>query len=118
LPVRNADRLAVIASQETSNRTLRGMSFSDLQAYRAATGDVFEDIAGYSVGFLGLAPERGRPERVLVTWIAGNYFPLLDIRPALGRVIRADEGGHGRTDAVVVLGYRIHIDEPRCTTWR
>ena len=37
LPVRNADRLAVIASQDTSSRTLRGVSFADLQDYRAAT---------------------------------------------------------------------------------
>jgi predicted permease len=105
LPVRDGDRLVVIASQDTSNSTLRGMSFSDVHDYRAATRDVFEDIAGYSVGFLGLAPHGGRPERVLVTWVTGNYFPLLDIRPALGRVIRADEGGRGRADAVVVLGY-------------
>jgi predicted permease len=105
LPVRDAGRLAVIASQNTSNRSLRGVSFPDLQDYRAATGDAFEDIAGYSVGFLGLAHDGGRPERVLVTWVTGNYFPLLDIRPALGRLIRADEGGRGRADAVVVLGY-------------
>jgi predicted permease len=105
LPVRDAGRLAVIASQNTSNRSLRGVSFPDLQDYRAATADAFEDIAGYSVGFLGLAHDGGRPERVLVTWVTGNYFPLLDIRPALGRLIRADEGGRGRTDAVVVLGY-------------
>ncbi len=105
LPVRNSDRLAVIASQNTSNRTLRGMSFPDVQDYRAAARDLFEDIAGYSVGFLGLARQGGRPERVLVTWITGNYFPLLDVPPVLGRVVRPDEGGPGRTDAVVVLGY-------------
>jgi len=105
LPIRDGDRLVVIASQNTSNRTLRGMSFSDVQDYRAATRDVFEDIAGYRVGFLGLAPQGGRPERVLVTWITGNYFPLLDVRPVLGRVIQPDEGGRGRADAVVVLGY-------------
>jgi predicted permease len=81
------------------------MSFSDLEDYRAATGDAFEDIAGYSVGFLGLARAGGRPERVLVTWITGNYFPLLDVRPLLGRVIRPDEAGRGRAEAVVVLGY-------------
>ena len=81
------------------------MSFPDVQDYRAAAGDLFEDIAGYSVGFLGLARQGGRPERVLVTWITGNYFPLLDVRPVLGRVVRPDEGGPGRTDAVVVLGY-------------
>jgi putative ABC transport system permease protein len=105
LPVRDSDRLVVIASQDTSNRTLRSISFSDLEDYRAATGDVFDDIAGYSVGFLGLAAQGNRPERVLVTWVTGNYFALLDIHPALGRLIRADEGGRGRADPVVVLGY-------------
>jgi predicted permease len=105
LPVRDGDRLVVIASQHASNPTLRGMSSSDLEDYRAAAQDVFEDIAGYSVGFLGLAPQGGRPERVLVSWITGNYFRLLDVRPILGRVIQPDEGGRGRADAVVVLGY-------------
>ena len=82
LPVRDGDRLVVIASQPASSRTLRGVSFDDLQDYRRGTADVFEDIAGYSVGFLGLAPTGGEPQRVLVTWITGNYFRLLDIHPA------------------------------------
>ena len=105
LPVRDGDRLVVIASQHASSRTLLGVSFADLQDYRPPTVDLFEDIAGYSVGFLGLASIGGEPERVLVTWVTGNYFPLLDIRPVLGRVIGADEGAPGRTDPVVVLGY-------------
>ncbi len=57
LPVRAGDRLVVIASHRTSDsdRALRGVSFADLQDYPSATVDVFEDIAGYSVGFVGLA---------------------------------------------------------------
>ena len=105
LPVRDGDRLVVIASHQASSRTLRGVSFEDLQDYRRGSADVFEDVAGYSVGFLGLAPIGGEPQRVLVTWTTGNYFRLLDIRPALGRVIRVDEGTPGRVDQVVVLGY-------------
>jgi len=105
LPVRDGDRLVVIASQQASSRTLRGVSFEDLQDYRRATADVFEDITGYSVGFLGFAPIGSEPQRVLVTWVTGNYFQLLDIRPTLGRVIRVDEGTPGRIDPVVVLGY-------------
>ncbi len=106
LPVRDSDRLVVIASQNTSTRLLRGISFPDLEDYRTATNDVFEDIAAYSVGFLGLAPRGGRqPERVLVTWVTGNYFRLLDVRPILGRVVRPDEGGRGHADAVAVLGH-------------
>ena len=68
LPVRDGDRLVVIASQQASSRTLRGVSFEDLQDYRRATVDLFEDIAGYSVGFLGLAPigrrARTRPRHL------------------------------------------------------
>ena len=105
LPVRDGARLVVIASQRTSSRTLRGVSFEDLQDYRRATVGLLEDIAGYRVGFLGLAPTGSEPERVLVTWVTGNYFRLLDIRPALGRLIGVDEGTPGRVDPVVVLGY-------------
>src|SRR5229473_2924343 len=104
LPVRDSERLTVLATQRLSTG-LRSVSFPDLQDYRGATGDVFEDIAGYTVGFVGLAPEGGGPERVLVTWVTGNYFPLLDLQPALGRMIRAEEGDPARVDPVVVLGY-------------
>ena len=105
LPVSDADRLVVIATQDRSSQTLGGVSFPDVEDYRAATTDVFEDVAAYSVGFLGLAVEGNRPERVLATWVTGNYFPLLDLRPSVGRLIRSDEASPGRGDAVVVLGH-------------
>jgi len=105
LPVKDGHRLAVIASVRKSTSTLGPMSFPDLQDYRAATRDIFEDIAGYSVGFTGLAPEGGRPDRVLVSWVTGNYFSLLGVQPALGRLIRTEEGLPGGTDPVVVLGH-------------
>jgi hypothetical protein len=56
LPVRDGDRLVVIASQRTPNRTLRGVSFADLQDYRRHRRRP-SDIAGYSVG-LGLVNRR------------------------------------------------------------
>src|SRR5262249_25047094 len=82
LPVRDSSRLVVIASDRSPTFTLGPLSFLDLQDYRAAH-DIFEDIAGYSVGFIGLAPDRGRPERVLVSWVTGNYFSLLGVEPLL-----------------------------------
>lgn len=105
LPVKDGYRLAVIASIRSSTSTLGPVSFPDLQDYRAATHDIFEDIAGYRVGFIGLAREGGRPDRVLVSWVTGNYFSLLGVQPALGRLIRTGEGLPGRTDRVVVLGH-------------
>jgi predicted permease len=107
LPVRDSDRLTVLASQNPSSGTLGGMSFADIRDYRAAMGGVFEDIAGYSAGFLGLGREQEgwKPERVLATSVTDNYFSLLDIRPVLGRLIQPGDGGHRGADAVVVLGY-------------
>ena len=105
LPVRDGDRLVVIASQQASSPRLGAVSFPDLQDYRTAGASVFEDVAAYSVGFVGLASDAARAERVLVSWVTGNYFPLLDLRPAHGRLIRADEGRRGRVDPVVVLGH-------------
>ena len=105
----------MIASQRASSRTLRGVSFENLQDYRRASPDLFEDIAGYSVGFLGLAPIGSAPRRVLVTWVTGNYFSLLEVRPALGRVIRIDEATPGRIDPVVVLGTQPGSDDSGAT---
>src|SRR5260370_242593 len=105
LPVRDSERLTVLATQRLTTGGLRSVSFPDLQDYRGATGDAFEDIAGYTVGFVGLTPEGGRPERGLATWVTGHCFPLLDLQPALGRMIRAEEGDPARVHPVVVLGY-------------
>jgi putative ABC transport system permease protein len=105
LPVRDPDRLVVVASQRSSDGTRRGVSFQDLEDFRESATDVFDDVAGYSVGFAGVRPGDGPARRVLVTWVTGSYFPLLGIRPAAGRLFDRHEGGPGRTDAIAVLGY-------------
>ena len=61
LPVKDGGRLDVIASFRAKTTTLSPVSFPDLQDYRGATHEVFDDIAGYSVGFMGLAHAGGGP---------------------------------------------------------
>ncbi len=56
LPVRDSERLTVLATQRLSTGGLRSVSFLDLQDYRGATGDVFEDIARFTPG-----PKTFRP---------------------------------------------------------
>jgi len=109
LPVGHSSQLAVVAGVVSSSGQMGPVSFLDLQDYRAATRGVFEDIAGYSAGLVGLTTEGERAHRVLVTWVTGNYFSTLGLRPTLGRLIRTGEGLPGRVDTVVDLGY---------STWR
>src|SRR5260370_16250810 len=75
LPVRDSERLTVLATQRLPTGGLRSVSFPDLQDYRGATGDVFEDIPGYTVGFAGLPPEGGPPQSVRATFVPATYFP-------------------------------------------
>lgn len=108
LPVRDGDRLVVPATKGRAGPALGGVSFPDLQDYRAATPDVFEDVAAYSVGFVGLTVDGYRPARVLATWVTGDYFPLLGLEASRGRLIAPVDAHRGPSPPVVVLGY---------TTW-
>ena len=105
LPVKDGATLQVIATYRAKMPALSPVSFPDLQDYRVATRDVFDDIAGYSVGFVGLAHSGGAPARVLVSWVTGNYFSLLGIQPSLGRLLREDEAPPGPSAPVAVLGH-------------
>jgi putative ABC transport system permease protein len=65
----------------------------------------FESLAAYQVsGPLSLT-DGGQAVRVAVTYCTPNYFTLLGVRTALGRVFQEKEDRLGSGDPVVVLGY-------------
>jgi len=109
LPVNNADRLVVLATSREPSSALRGLSYPEIVDYGTASDILEPRIAGYSVGFAGLASAKEGPARVLVTWVTGNYFSLLGVTPAAGRVITEDDVRPGHVSPVAVLGYE---------TWR
>ncbi|MBI3405520.1 MAG: ABC transporter permease [Acidobacteria bacterium] len=102
LPVRNPERLTVVAIEHEGNQRPHQVSYLDFQDYRAQN-DVFEDMAAFSFGFVGLS-EQGRADRLTVSFVTGNFFPMFGLQPALGRLIRADEGQKLGADPVIVLG--------------
>jgi macrolide transport system ATP-binding/permease protein len=105
LPVRDADRLVVLATRQFPSQNLDGVSYADIEDYRASTTSTFEDIAAYSIGPVGLFVEGERAERVFATWVTGNYFQLLDLSPASGRWIGTQDVSPDRGEAVAVLGH-------------
>jgi predicted permease len=105
LPVRDSDRLVVLARQPHSSRALSGVSAPDLEPFHDLTSDVLEDIGGYSAGYSTLSPGAGRPEWVTTTEITGNYFSALDVKAAIGRLIGPADVVAGRMSPIVVLGY-------------
>lgn len=80
------------------------VSYLDLQDYRARR-DVLADAIGYSARLAALSDE-GRSERVIVTMVTDNYFSMLGVQPAAGRLIQPNEGRAPGDAAVLVLDYR------------
>jgi len=81
---------------------LRSLTSASYGRWRA-NQQVFTDIAAATDTNLTLTG-AGEPERFRAAMVSANFFPLLGIRPLLGRNIALDEDRPGR-DQVVMLSY-------------
>jgi len=104
LPVKDADRLTVVAVQSKADSDPGEISYLDYLDYRAHSSDVFTDMTGYGIGVAGLG-YRGHADRLILSYVPSNFFSMLGIRPALGRLINPGEGDAPKTGPVVVLGH-------------
>jgi predicted permease len=104
LPVRSPGELVVLAHQEKSGPLLNQFSVPDFEDIRRQSAGVFSDVIGYQVGLQGLSVD-GKSARMWGNYVTGNYFEMLGLRPALGRLILPSEGDRPGADPVLVLGY-------------
>jgi predicted permease len=103
LPVKDADRLVVVAVQSSASADPNPMSYLDYQDYRQQS-DVFTDMTGYVIDLVGLGAS-GRADRIVASYVPSNFFSMLGLHPAAGRLIEPGEGDLPKTGPVVVLGY-------------
>ena len=73
--------------------------------FAGSAGIIFGGFAGFENLADGLTYE-GHTEPVQTSFVTGDFFPLLGIRPALGRLILPDEGKSPGADPVVVIADR------------
>jgi len=104
LPYEHPEQLLTVASEQR-NQALDGRGtfsvpdFLDVQ--KSAT--TLEYVAVYQ-GSGTMITEGGEPERVLGAAVSADYFPLLRVKPVLGRVFTRDEDKPGAAP-VIVLSY-------------
>jgi predicted permease len=79
-------------------------SYPDYRDIRQQASAAFSDILAYRVGLDGLSV-NGQADRIMIHYVTGNYFTLLGVNPALGRLILPSEGEAPGADPVLVLGY-------------
>src|SRR5437773_4653179 len=102
LPFPESERLVAIWTQtpQVDRLPMAAANHRDLKSQAT----VFEDIAILSrVANYNLTGD-GEPERLLAARVAANLFPLLRVKPALGRGFTEEENQPGR-DRVVILSH-------------
>jgi predicted permease len=107
LPVKDPGQLVMLYQQgphNGSNMGARAHSYPIYQDYQQKA-EPFADVLARRLVAASVSVDN-QTERILAEMVSGNYFTMLGVQPALGRVFSSAEddqvyGGH----PVVVLGY-------------
>ena len=103
LPVENARQLAVLSFRQPKSDVPPLFSYPDFKDIREqASGSM--DVFAYRIGIDGMS-DGDHADRIITSYVTGNYFTALGVKPALGRLILPSEGAPARSDPVLVLGY-------------
>lgn len=105
LPYKDPGRLAMLWSEDSAHGLQEGrtslLNFADWKT----RSHLFEDMTIFiGLTFL-LSNNDGTKERMRSARVPANFFPMLGVEPALGRVFFADEEKRG--EAVVVLSHSL-----------
>ena len=110
LPFREPDRLLnlFVAAHESAKDPVNPFPWSYpkyLAMQRAVTS--YEAMAGFSTSDANLV--EGEPERVRLEFVSGDYFRLLGIGPALGRMFTRADDSIPKAHPVVVLSHGLWL---------
>jgi predicted permease len=108
LPVRDAGRLVVLATRHHARAAgMEGMqyrfsypAFADFRAQARS----YTDLIAFDLGHGGLNA-GDQPREFFFSYVSGNYFSALGIKPAAGRLFVPGEGEAPDAALPLVLGY-------------
>ena len=103
LPVQDPRALVVLGLQDKHLDHPDQLSFPDYVDYRD-NNTVFTDLAAYTPTTIDLTYD-GRPERIWAEEVTANFFDLLGIQPARGRLFTTGEDRAPLANPVVVVTY-------------
>src|SRR5215510_5420521 len=101
LPFHDPDRLVVVWEDAAKIGFPRNTPAPANYADWKAQNRVFEDMAAITWRGFNLTDE-GEPEKVEAQAVTANFFPLLGVKPDLGRVFNREEDQPGRNNVAVI----------------
>jgi predicted permease len=105
LPVQNPGQVAELAEALGKGPMFPNFSLPEYKQVRAEASHSFSGIAAATMGLDGISIKGQQPERILTTYVSGNFFRVLGLKPAAGRLFLPSEGEVVGQDPVIVLSY-------------
>ncbi len=99
MPVKDGQRLVVLAVRDREADFAHGLSYPDFLDYRSLT-NVFEDAAAFQMTVVNYQ-QGTSADRMWVEAVSDNYFPLLGLQPESGRLV----GPGDERSPLLVLSY-------------
>jgi putative ABC transport system permease protein len=99
LAYKDADRLA-FASQTTSDIKIKPFSVQDYYDWRD-NNQVFDHLAAFRWESFNITGDT-QPERLLVSQVTANVFPMLGVEPLIGNVFTPNDDKTGANPVVVL----------------
>jgi len=101
--VTTSDGLVWLTTSSRLNERPRGLSYFDYEQCRIQGATTLSGLAAYESAPFSLG-DSTTPKRVQGQLVAGGYFSILGVHPALGRFFNEAELQLGADQAVVVIG--------------
>jgi putative ABC transport system permease protein len=101
---RSGEVVGVYGRSTAPSGGFRGFSYPNYVDLQAGTNDFFENLAAYSVVFVGL-DAGGGTRRTLASAVTANYFDVFDRPLALGRPFTTEEERLGADIRVAIISY-------------
>jgi predicted permease len=102
LPVAEPDRLFFLQRESRDQSPYPSHSFPDYLDFKSGTTAI--DVAAYRIAAMGLQTGAGA-DRAWGYLATGNYFQVLDLRPAVGRFFTPEEDTARGASPYAVLSY-------------
>lgn len=105
LPVRDPHQLVEFLSRYPGEPRMYSFGWSDYERYRDHSR-AFSEIMAVGAGFFEVRTQPGETEVLFGEYAVGDFFQTLGVRPAIGRLIGAeDDSLNGGDPAVAVLSW-------------
>ena len=105
LPIERPSQVVFLQKSWKDGSSATAFSYPDFERIRQQTSGVFADATAIQMFQMdGLSVDR-KSEPLWSSYVTGNFFSLMGIKPELGRLILPSEGAVAGADPVLVISY-------------